>query len=212
MSTNRQDSPVPSVLIADDSLSMRMVIGRTLTAGGFHVRAVNDGDLLREALKDPNVPRLVVSDWEMPGASGVEICRELRAQPGGDRFFYLVVTANTDEERLLEALDAGANDFIRKPFSAAELLARVVSGQRVLDLQASLEAKVAELGAALSEVRTLRGLIPICMHCHSVRTDGDQWQKLEVYLEEHSEAVMSHGLCEACLEKFYPEEPESEVA
>jgi sigma-B regulation protein RsbU (phosphoserine phosphatase) len=200
------------VLVADDSRSMRMLLGRTLKEGAFDVRMVEDGHALRESLKQADAPLLVVSDWQMPGPSGVEICRDLRSQPGGDRFFFLVVTANTDQDSLLAALESGANDFIRKPFSPAELLARVNAGQRVIELQASLEAKVAELAATLSEVRTLRGLIPICMHCHSVRTVGDHWQKLEAYLEEHSEAVMSHGLCEACLEKFYPEPPESEVA
>jgi CheY-like chemotaxis protein len=212
MKPSPQELASRRVLIADDDRAVRKVIAHLLSKGGFEIVTVDDGHLLRETLKRPDAPRLVLTDWQMPGTSGVEVCRELRAQPGGDRFFVLVITGNTDEASLLEALAAGANDFIRKPFSQAELLARVWAGQRVLDLQASLEAKVAELGTALAEVHTLRGLIPICMHCHRVRTDGDQWQKLEAYIEEHSEAVMSHGLCMDCLEQFYPETPETEVA
>jgi DNA-binding response OmpR family regulator len=182
MTQTGRESGVKRVLLADDSRSMRLVIAHALAAGGFDVRMVDDGHLLRDALLHPDAPRLVITDWQMPGPSGVEICRELRSRPGGDRFFVLIVTGNADERHLLEALDAGANDFIRKPFSPAELLARVMAGQRVLELQATLEAKVAELSATLSEVRTLRGLIPICMHCHRVRTEADHWQKIEAYL------------------------------
>jgi DNA-binding response OmpR family regulator len=137
------------VLLADDCCSMRMMIAHTLGKGGFEVVMVDDGHLLREALKHDHAPRLVVTDWQMPGPSGVEICRELRERPGGDRFFIIVVTAMTDPDRLLEALDAGANDFVKKPFVPAELLARVSAGQRVLDLQLELEA-------AHEEVRALR--------------------------------------------------------
>jgi DNA-binding response OmpR family regulator len=212
MTQTVHEAKTKRVLLADDSRSMRLVIAHALAAGGFDVRMVDDGHLLRDALLHPDAPRLVITDWQMPGPSGVEICREVRGRPGGDRFFFLVVTANTDQHHLLEALDAGANDFIRKPFSPPELLARVGAGQRVLELQATLEAKVAELSNALSEVRTLRGLIPICMHCHRVRTEEDHWQKIEAYLEERSEAVMSHGLCGECLERFYPDSPETEVA
>ena len=200
------------VLVADDSRSMRMLLSHTLEAGGYEVRMVEDGDQLRDALKVADAPRVVVTDWQMPGPSGVEICRDLRQRPGGERFHVIIVTANAEPDHLLEALQAGANDFIRKPFSPAELLARVNAGQRVTELQGSLETKIAELATALTEVRTLKGLIPICMHCHRIRTATDDWQKLEAYLEANSEAVVSHGLCEECLEKHYPETPESEGA
>ena len=195
-----------TVLVADDSRAMRMVIGRTLVGGGYEVRMAEDGHMLRSALQAPDAPRLIVSDWQMPGATGLEVCRELRARPGGDAFFFVVVTANVEQEHLLEGLAAGANDFIRKPFNPAELLARVDAGRRILELQSSLEDKVRELEAALAEVHTLRGLIPICMHCHRIRTDEDNWQKLEAYLESHSGVQLSHALCAECLEKYYPEE------
>ena len=200
------------VLIADDSRSMRMVIGRSLKQGGYDLQIVEDGHALREAIQRPDAPRIIVSDWVMPGPSGVDICREMRQLPGGDRFYFIVVTANTEPDHLLEALQAGADDFICKPFSSEELLARVNAGHRVVELQASLESKIAELGAALAEVRTLRGLLPICMHCHRIRTGSDDWQKLEAYLEEHSEAQMSHALCDECLEKFYPDPGSGEAA
>ncbi len=202
----------PRVLIAEDEPTVRAVMARALAAGGFELWQAEDGQQLRELLRRPDAPRLVITDWKMPGPSGVELCRELRARPGGDGFYVLIVTAGTEPRQLLEALDAGANDFLRKPFRVLELLARARSGQRVLDLQARLEARVAELATALAEVRTLRGLIPICSHCHRIRTDDDSWQRLESYLESHSEAVLSHGLCDECLVKHYPEFGESETA
>lgn len=199
------------VVVAEDTLAMRVVMTRALTKDGYEVLQAEDGWQLQELLAQPDTPRLVITDWNMPGPSGVEICRELRARPGGEGFYVLIVTAYTEQDRLLEALEAGANDFLRKPFQVPELIARARSGQRVLDLQAGLETRVAELEAALAEVRTLRGLIPICSHCHRIHTDDDTWQKLESYLESHSEAVLSHGLCEECLEKYYPDPGDSEA-
>ena len=195
------------VLVADDDPVIRIAIRRTLLEGGYAVEVVSTGTQLREALLAENAPRLVLTDWLMPGASGVEISRELRMRPEGGQFYVIVVTGCTTPADVLEALEAGADDYVPKPFTGAELLARVNAGRRIVELQEKLEARIADLAVALAEVRTLRGLIPICMHCHRIRSDADGWQKLEGYLEAHSEALLSHALCDECLETYYPEDP-----
>jgi DNA-binding response OmpR family regulator len=204
-------TPVPTerrrVLVAEDDRVVRLAIRRTLVRGGYDVAEVEDGTRLREALRAADAPPLVVTDWLMPGATGVEIARELRARPDGGRFYIIMVTGRTERADLVEAMQAGADDYVPKPFHPGELLARVNAGRRVVDLQVRLESRIAELAAAVAEVKTLRGMIPICMHCHRIRTDREGWQKLEGYLEEHSEAVVSHALCEECLAEFYPEQP-----
>lgn len=78
---------------------------------------------------------------------------------------------------------------------------------RSADLMALLAERTAELEQALAEVRTLQGVLPICMHCHRIRETSDAWSRLEDYVEQHSHAKFSHALCVACLEKHYPETP-----
>jgi hypothetical protein len=88
---------------------------------------------------------------------------------------------------------------------SAELLAALeIKNQESLALNAALATRTAELEAALAQVRTLRGVLPICMHCHKIRDDQRAWQKLEAYIAEHSEANFSHSLCPPCFEKHYP--------
>jgi sigma-B regulation protein RsbU (phosphoserine phosphatase) len=212
MSATRGPCAARDVLVADDSAPMRLLLARTLAGAGHAVRIASDGHQLEDELSAPGAPRLVVTDWNMPGATGVEVIRRVRARPDGGRFHFIVVTSDFEPARILEALEAGADDFVAKPFRGAELVARVRAGSRVIGLQETLEQRIVELGAALAEVRTLRGLIPICMHCHRIRVGEDHWQRLEAYLEEHSDAELSHGLCEECLAKHYPEPPLSEVA
>ncbi len=76
----------------------------------------------------------------------------------------------------------------------------------LVNLQRKLAKKNAQLEAALARVRTLEGLLPICMHCHKIRDEGDTWQRLEEYMSDHADVNFSHGLCPECLEKYYPED------
>lgn len=89
---------------------------------------------------------------------------------------------------------------------AAELMAALeLKNDEVMLLNAALAVRGAELEGALAQVRTLSGVLPICMHCHQIRDDGQAWQKLEQYISEHTDANFSHSLCPACLDKHYPE-------
>ena len=74
-------------------------------------------------------------------------------------------------------------------------------------LEHSLEAKIRELEQERTKVKQLQGLLPICMHCGRIR-DGGQWEELEAYIESHSDAVFSHGLCQQCMSKHYPRRPD----
>jgi len=116
----------------------------------------------------------------------------------------VLLTVKREREDLAEGFEAGADDYLIKPFDSVELRARVAAGERLLNLQTALSAKVDELQIALSHVKQLQGLIPICMHCKKIRDDGATWHRLETYIQEHSEAVFTHSLCETCLQEHYP--------
>jgi response regulator RpfG family c-di-GMP phosphodiesterase len=106
---------------------------------------------------------------------------------------------------VVAGLDAGANDYLAKPFDPGELLARVEVGRRMIDMQTQLAAKVDELRLALEQVRTLRGIVPICSSCKNVRDDQGYWKQVEIYVRDHTEAEFSHGVCPNCMKALYPQ-------
>jgi response regulator RpfG family c-di-GMP phosphodiesterase len=112
--------------------------------------------------------------------------------------YLVLLTARESPGDLVTGLDAGADDYITKPFDAEELRARVQVGVRVLNLQERLAERVEELQAALANVKQLRGLLPICSYCKRIRGDDQYWQQLEGYIAAHSDAQFSHGICPTC--------------
>jgi phosphoserine phosphatase RsbU/P len=193
------------ILIAEDDLISRNILQAVLLKFGHEVVAVNDGRQALEALGKPDAPRLAILDWMMPEMDGVEVCRGIRQAGGGDPAYLILLTARDDEKSIVEGLDAGANDYLTKPYRNDELRARVGVGQRMLELQDSLSVKIGELGQALEQIRTLRGIIPICASCKKIRDDKGFWNQVEAYVQTHSEAEFSHSICPECVRTLYPE-------
>jgi len=191
-----------NILIAEDDPVSRRVLEAALEKDGHEIRSVVDGARAWEALEPPDAPRLAILDWMMAGMDGTEICRRLRAAPSPRPTYVILLTARGRKEDVLAGLEAGADDYVTKPFDHDELRARVRVGARVLDLQGALAARVAELEEALARVRQLRGLLPICSYCKKVRDDRNYWQQVEHYVSEHSDARFSHSICPDCLERI----------
>ena len=112
--------------------------------------------------------------------------------------YIIILTAKGNKEDIVEGLKNGADDFIIKPFNREELRARVTVGARVVELQEDLANRVEELENALSKVKVLQGLIPICSYCKKIRDDKNYWQQVEAYMGTHSEAKFSHSVCPDC--------------
>ena len=151
-----------------------------------------------EHLRTINAPTLAILDWMMPGMDGPDVCRKVRSELPLANMYLLLVTARESRGDVIAGLDAGADDYIIKPFDPEELRARVAVGVRVLRLQQKLAERVAELQTALSSVKQLRGLLPICSYCKRIRGDDQYWQQVEGYIAEHSDAQFSHGICPSC--------------
>jgi DNA-binding response OmpR family regulator len=146
-----------------------------------------------------DAPALAVLDWMMPGLDGLEICRRARGRTDARPLYIILLTARADPKDTIDGLGAGADDFVKKPFDAAELRARVGVGVRVVGLQVELAARIADLEQALARVDQLHGILPICSYCKKVRNDSDSWQQVEAYVSAHSAVRFSHGVCPECL-------------
>jgi response regulator RpfG family c-di-GMP phosphodiesterase len=110
----------------------------------------------------------------------------------------LTATPLTVEKKVL-GLGAGADDYVGKPCDPRELLARLQVGERVLGLQVQLRNRVEQLEEALSQVKQLQGLLPICMDCKNIRDDQNYWHRVETYIAKRTDAAFTHGLCPKCL-------------
>ncbi|MDA3894952.1 MAG: response regulator transcription factor [Desulfobacteraceae bacterium] len=193
------------VLIADDGLTIRRLLETYLTKWGYDVVSVSDGNAAWKELQNPDAPRLVILDWLMPGMDGVDVCRKVRQLEHGNLLYIIIFTSLEDKKDIVTALDAGADDFIIKSFDKDELQARVKVGERVARLKSELDSRVKALEESMAHIKLLQGILPICMHCHQIRDDKEVWQRLDKYIAEHTDVMLSHGLCPDCYKKHYPE-------
>jgi len=189
------------ILIAEDDPVSRRVLDLRLKAWGHEVVMTKDGAEAWAALQRNDAPRLAILDWMMPGMNGVEVCRRLRQSQSTTPAYIILLTAKSSKEDVVKGLDAGANDYIVKPFDFQELRARVQVGAPVVELQQRLAERVIELEEALAQVKRLQGIVPICSYCKHVRNDQNYWQQVESYVSAHSEARFSHLVCPACYEE-----------
>ena len=193
------------VLIAEDDAISRRLLEANMKRNGYEVLAVETGAQAWQALNADDGPRLAVLDWMMPEMDGAEVCRRVRGEADLHYIYLILLTARGRKEDRIQGFDAGADDYLTKPFETQDLRARVSVGRRILDLQSALTSKVDELQDALRQVKQLQGLLPICMHCKKIRDDESIWHQLEAYIEHRCDAAFTHSLCPGCLARHYPE-------
>jgi len=193
------------ILIAEDDLTSRVMLAGVLRKNGHEVVETCNGTAAWDALQKPDAPRLVILDWMMPQMDGLEVLRLTRAMQSSHPPYIIMLTSRADKAEIVAGLDAGANDYLSKPFNPEELRARVGVGQRMVEMQDALNSKVEELHQALAQIKTLRGIIPICANCKKIRDDKGYWNQVEAYFHDHTEAEFSHGICPECLKLLYPD-------
>lgn len=189
------------VLIAEDDAASRRVLQASVERWGYEVLTASNGAEAWQALDMTDAPELAILDWMMPEMDGVDVCRRVRAGSGGLPTYIILLTARGRREDLVLGLQAGADDYVTKPFDREELRARLQVGVRVVQLQRALASRVRDLEDALKRVKQLQGLIPICCYCKKIRDDENYWEQVENYISEHSDAQFSHGICPDCYAK-----------
>src|SRR5262245_19463495 len=193
------------ILIADDEAVSRILLEKWLLTWGYTVAIACDGAEAWQILQEEDAPPLAILDWMMPAVSGLEICRRVRASSAVPPIYLILVTAKNRPDDIVTDFEAGADDYLANGFNPEELQARIRVGERLVSLQSDLTRRVRELETALSRVKQLEGLIPICSYCKKVRTDHDYWQQVEVYVMQHSRAQFSHGICPECYQNVLRE-------
>lgn len=141
-----------AVLVVDDSRAHRVLLTKNLEKWGYRAIGVSGGEEALEACAQEEID-LVISDWAMPGMSGIELCRKLRDRSDLRRAYFILLTAKTERDVLAEGLESGADDFLSKPVSTTELRARLRAGMRIVESQRILAEKNAEISGALGELR-----------------------------------------------------------
>jgi len=204
--------PAPTrILVAEDHHVSRHLLERNLTNWGFEVVTVEDGEAAVKLLEGEDAPPIALIDWMMPKLDGAQVCARIRKQTGKPYIYLILLTAKSQKEDVATGLDAGADDYVIKPFDADELRARLNVGERVVGLERTLAKKVADLQSALDDVKKLKGLLPICMYCKSIRDDKDYWHQIEAYIHSETGTDFSHGICPKCMAKVQAELDESEA-
>ncbi len=132
-------SKLMQALVVDDSAVYRKLIGDYLRSWGFGVTLAENGSKAWRILEQPDSPKLALLDWVLPDLDGIELCKRIRkTDPSRPYVYVILLTSNEGRQNMLQAMQAGADDYLVKPFDELELKARLLVGKRILDLQEEL--------------------------------------------------------------------------
>ena len=170
-----------SILIVDDTPENLTVLRQILTEKGFRVRPAISGEIALKTVQT-DIPDLILLDIVMPNMDGYEVCRKLKAEKQTRNIPIIFISALNELEDKVKAFAEGGVDYITKPFQITEVLARVTTHISLHSLQKCLEKKNTDLQKAIDEVKQLRGFLPICASCKSIRDDKGYWERIETYI------------------------------
>ncbi len=190
------------VLIIDDEETFCKTLEKFLQKEGYVPYSLHNGMDVTKYVENKN-PDIVLLDIRMPGIDGIETLKRIRKI--NEDCVVIMLTAVDDIEAAISAFKEGADGFIRKPVSLKEFKVSMESSLEKRRLVKEREKLILELQGAMAQIKTLKGLIPICASCKKIRDDKGFWNQIEAYIENHSEAEFTHSICQECAKKLYPE-------
>lgn len=170
------------LVVEDDPVTLASCVGQ-LRCMGHEVTEADNAELAWAHLQS-NRFQAVISDWDLPGDSGLTLCSRLRTRAGADYIYFITITSFQGREKLKESMDAGVDDFLTKPIDMDTLAVRLRVAERILDFH--------------SRIEILKELLPICMYCKNIRNDNAYWETVESYFKTQTGADFTHSLCPDC--------------
>ncbi|MCG8551425.1 MAG: response regulator [Desulfobacterales bacterium] len=169
------------ILTVDDKPQNLQFLGKLLSDNGYEVAMAQSGAQALTFLQS-EFPDLILLDVMMPEMDGYKVCETLKVEFPTHNIPVIFLTAKSDAQDIVKGFDVGGVDYVTKPFHSAELLARIKTH---------------------IELKTLRGLLPMCSQCKKIRDDGGFWNDVDSYFEAHSHLTFTHGLCPVCMDELY---------
>jgi DNA-binding response OmpR family regulator len=190
--------------VVDDNPDNLRLLAGILEGQHYKIRLAPNGQRALATIRK-EAPSLILLDIMMPVMDGFEVCRQLKADKETAGIPIIFISALYETMDKVKAFSLGGVDYVTKPFRSEEVLARVRTHLTLRHLQLQLEKKNTELQKALDEIKVLRGCLPICAACKKIRNDNGYWEQIETYISNHSEAHFTHGCCQECAKKLYPD-------
>lgn len=186
------------LLIAEDEYTTRITVQVVLEQWGYRVDSVEDGSAAWKILQRPDGPQIAILDWEMPGIDGVELCTKVKMLERETPIYVILLTGRDAQNDILKGFDAGADDYITKPFDENELRARVRVAERLVNIQAELAQSNEELRTVLNHVEMLQSNIPVCTECNCIQNEEGAWRTMEEYVKAGEDQRFQYTACPHC--------------
>lgn len=174
------------LLIAEDDAVSRWVLQEILETWGYDVTACENGEQAWETYREGDF-RVAISDMTMPEMTGLDLCRKIRAEKRDDYCYFILLTTQTDKDCFWQGMDAGADDYMIKPFDADQLKARLMVAERILALG--------------SDERQPREPLPFCCQCNKIQKSDWRWLTIDEYIAERTGDTFVRSVCPECSQK-----------
>lgn len=211
MTQPREDESPLQILVADDDSATRMLLNIALTKWGYQVLEAEDGDIAWRRISHPGAPQLLILDCSMPHQDGYTLCTRIRTELAPDYNPYIILlTQNNGQENVIQGLDAGANEFLTKPFNAAELRSRVLVGERIVRYEDALQTQNERLQEYISKIETASSLVvnaaqSLSQAMKEAHENGD-----ELFASRYHDMKRAHSTLDEIIEVFSNYQPGKE--
>jgi len=187
------------ILIAEDEFTTRMLVQVSLENWGYRVESVADGHEAWSILKQKTSPQIAILDWEMPELDGIDVCRRVKEMELENPPYIILLTARDQKKDIVQGFDAGADDYMTKPFNDNELRARVRVAERLVRTQRSLLESVTELKEVLNQLEMTQGELEVCQSCYKVHSHSNSnWRSMQEIIQHNGDLRISHAVCPKC--------------
>lgn len=189
------------ILIAEDEYTTRLMVQVCLENWGYSIESVEDGKKAWDIINQKNPPQIAVLDWEMPGISGIDLCRKIKSLDRSSPIHVILLTARDSKNDISQGFEAGADDYITKPFNDDELGARIRVAERIVTIQSSLNSSLEELREALDMVQSFEEPVAVCRKCQKIGAFDGSWRTPEKLLEYPVDPRFIQLDCPSCKAK-----------